>query len=294
MTDGRMHEGEVATDEGLVRRLVAAQFPRWAGLAVRRAPSAGTNNALYRLGPDLVVRLPRIADAVEQVAFEYSWLPRLAPFSPVAVPEPVAVGEPAEGYPWRWAVNRWIDGRTVVEDDGDGQAFATDLGGFVAALRQVDVTGGRPGYRSGSLRARDAYVREWTAVARDVIDADAVLAAWAEALAVPGWDGPPVWTHGDLLPGNVLVRDGRLGGVLDFGAAGVGDPACDALPAWTVLTGHTRAAFRAAAGFDDATWARGRGWALTLIAGLTYYQETNPTMAALARRTVEAVLATPA
>lgn len=292
MAGGRMHDDEVVTDEALVRRLIAAQFPRWAGLPVERVSSAGTNNALYRLGPDLAVRLPRITDAIEQVEFEYAWLSRLAPHSPVAVPEPVALGEPAEGYPWRWAVNRWIDGRTAVDDDGDQPAFATDLGTFVAALRKADTTGTRPGYRSGPLRDRDAYVREWTAAARDVVDADAVLAAWEDALAAPEWGGPPVWTHGDLLPGNVLLRGGRLAGVIDFGAAGVGDPACDAIPAWALLTDDTRDAFRAAAGFDDATWARGRGWALTFVAGLTYYRETNPVMAALARRAIGAVLDT--
>ncbi|WP_319460295.1 aminoglycoside phosphotransferase family protein [Micromonospora sp. RTP1Z1] len=289
-----MHDGEVATDEALVRRLIAAQFPQWARLPVERISSAGTNNAIYRLGPELAVRLPRIADAIEQVEFEYAWLPRLAPYSPVAVPEPVALGQPAEGYPWRWAVNRWVDGRTAVEDDADRPGFAVDLGEFVAALRRADVTGGRPGYRSGSLRTRDAYVREWTTAARDVVDTGAVLAAWEEALAAPAWDGPPVWTHGDLLTGNVLVRDGRLAGVIDFGAAGVGDPACDAIPAWAVLSAGTRDAFRAAAGFDDATWARGRGWALTFVAGLTYYRETNPVMAGIARRAIDAVLATPA
>ena len=177
-------------------------------------------------------------------------------------------------------------------DDGDERDLPAGLGEFVATLRGADAVGARSGYRSGSLRDRDAYVREWTAAARDVIDPAAVLAAWEEALAAPEWNGRPVWTHGDLLPGNLLVRDGRLSGVIDFGAAGVGDPACDAIPAWALLSDHTRATFRAAAGFDDATWARGRGWALTFVAALTYYRETNPVMAALARRAIEAVLAT--
>lgn len=291
MSGGRMHEGEVVTDEALVRRLIGTQFPHWADLPVERVRSAGTNNAIYRLGDDLVVRLPRIDDAIEQVDFEYAWLPRLAPYSPVAVPQPIAMGEPAEGYPWRWAVNRWIDGRTAAEEDGGRPEFAADLGGFVAALRKADTAGARSGYRSGSLRARDEYVREWTAAARGLVDTGAVLVAWEEALAAPQWDGPPVWTHGDLLAGNVLVRDGRLSGVIDFGAAGVGDPACDAIPAWTLLTADTREVFRVTAGFDDATWLRGRGWALTFVAGLTYYRETNPVMAGIARRAINEVLA---
>ncbi|MEH0822731.1 MULTISPECIES: aminoglycoside phosphotransferase family protein [unclassified Micromonospora] len=291
MTGGRMHDDEVPTDVGLVRRLLAAQFPRWADLPVEAVPSAGTSNAIYRLGEDLVVRLPRIGDAVEQVRFEYEWLPRLAPGLPVRVPQPVALGAPGAGYPWPWAVNRWIDGVTTAEGDGDRAGFAAALGRFVAALRRVDATGARPGYRSGPLRDWDPYLRQWTAAARGLVDTDAVLAAWEQALAVPEWDGPPVWTHGDLLPGNVLVDGGRLGGVIDFGAAGVGDPACDALPAWVLLTAETREVFRAAAGFDDATWARGRGWALPFVSALTYYRDTNPAMAALGRRAVEAVLA---
>ncbi|MGN9806229.1 aminoglycoside phosphotransferase family protein [Micromonospora sp. L32] len=286
-----MHDDEVPTDAGRVRRLLAAQFPRWADRPVEAVPSAGTNNAIYRLGDDLVVRLPRIADAVEQVEFEYDWLPRLAPHVPVRVPEPVALGKPGDGYPWPWAVNRWIDGATATEADGGLAGLAAELGGFVSALRRVDATGARPGYRSGPLRTRDAYVRQWTAAARGLVDTDAVLAAWEQALAVPEWHGPPVWTHGDLLSGNLLVEGGRLSGVIDFGAAGAGDPACDALPAWVLFSAETREVFRTAAGFDDGTWARGRGWALPFVSALTYYRETNPVMAALGRRAVEAVLA---
>lgn len=290
---GRMHDDEVITDAGLVRRLIAAQFPRWADLPVARVRSAGTDNAIYRLGEDMAVRLPRIESAVGQVDFEHHWLPRLAPHLPVAVPEPVALGAPGEGYPWPWAINRWLDGENPIDGSTDPQHLATDLGGFVAGLRRVDSTGAPKGYRAGSLHARDADAREWTAAARGVIDTRAVLAAWEQALAVPEWDGPPVWTHGDLLAGNVLVRNGRLSAVIDFGAAGVGDPACDGLAAWTLLTAGTREVFRVLAGFDDAMWARGRGWALTFVSGVTYYRETNPVLAGIARRAIGEVLAEP-
>ncbi|MEU1686503.1 aminoglycoside phosphotransferase family protein [Micromonospora sp. NPDC005707] len=285
-----MHVDEVRTDAALVRRLIAGQFPRWADRPVTPVPSGGTDNAIYRLGDELTVRLPRIASAVKQVEFEHEWLPVLAKHLPVAVPQPCAVGRPADGYPWPWAVHRWVDGEHPTGGNTDPRGFAADLGELVGGLRRADTAGARTGYRSGPLSGRDEYLREWTEAARGMVDTDAVLAIWEDALAAPAWDGPPVWTHGDLLAGNVLVRGGRLRGVIDFGAAGVGDPACDAMAAWTLLDSDTRDVFRETAGFDDATWARGKGWALTFISALTYYRETNPTMYALAKRAVGAVL----
>ncbi|MET8833490.1 aminoglycoside phosphotransferase family protein [Micromonospora sp. NPDC004540] len=285
-----MHEDEVRTDSALVQRLIARQFPQWAGRPVTPVPSAGTVNAIYRLGDDLAVRLPRIEDSVGQVEFEHEWLPVLARHLPVAVPQPCAVGRPAEGYPWSWAVYRWVDGEHPTEGNTDPRRFAADLGALVAGLRLADTTGARAGYRSGPLSGRDEYLREWTEAARGMVDVDAVISVWEAALAAPAWDGPPVWSHGDLLAGNVLVKDGRLCGLIDFGAAGVGDPACDAMAAWTLLDSDSRQVFRETAGFDDATWTRGKGWALTFISALTYYRETNPTMYALAQRAVGAVL----
>jgi aminoglycoside phosphotransferase (APT) family kinase protein len=207
------------------------------------------------------------------------------------VPETVALGQPDEGYPWPWAVGRWIDGGHPVAVDAQRHGFARDLGEFVAAMRAVDTADAPRGYRSGPLRAQDADIREWTARAAGDIDAPALLAAWERALAQPEWNGPPVWSHGDLIAGNVLVRDGRLGAVIDFGTAGVGDPACDAIPAWTLLDAGTRPVFREAAGFDDATWERGRGWALAFVTGIAYYRETNPSMVELGLRAVSEALA---
>lgn len=291
MPGGRMHADEVHTDADLVRRLVTAQFPHWAQLPIEQVSSAGTNNAIYRLGDDMVVRLPRVEDAVAQAEFEYRWLPRLASQIPLALPEPIALGTAGEGYPWPWAINRWIDGQTTSDENVDPYQLAIGLGEFVAGLRRADPAGAREGYRSGPLRARDAFVREWTAAAQGLIDTDAVIEVWEEALAAPEWDGPPVWTHGDLLAGNVLVNGGRLSGVIDFGASGVGDPACDAIAAWTLLTTGSRDVFRRLAGFDDAAWTRGRGWALTFVSALTYYRETNPAMVAVAERAIGEVLA---
>lgn len=287
----RLHDNEIVADPGLVRRLLTAQFPHLAALALARVASTGTDNVIYRLGTDLCVRLPRVASATGHVAFEAEWLPRLAAYVAFALPEPVATGTPGEGYPWPWAVYRWIDGDHPTGKVAGSTEFATDLGRLVAGLRSADTTGARSGYRSVPLRTHEPHLREWAASARGLVDTDAMLTVWDEALAAPEWDGPPVWSHGDLLPGNVLVRGGRLHAVLDFGTAGVGDPACDALAGWALLDAPARRVFRREAGFDDAAWARGRGWTLTFVTALTYYRDTNPGLAEAAGRSIREVLA---
>ncbi|PSK98016.1 aminoglycoside phosphotransferase (APT) family kinase protein [Murinocardiopsis flavida] len=263
---------EVGTD--LVRRLLAAQFPQWAELPIAPVPLSGMDNATFRLGADLSVRLPRFAQWVGQVEREQEWLPRLAPLLPLPVPEPLAMGRPGEGYPFPWSVYRWLDGETATTDGlADPEQAAVDLAGFITALQRADPTGGPGPRRSNAFRgvpmgderdslAAEARVRPKIAKLKGMVDTDAVTAAWEAALAAPAWDGPPVWLHGDLATGNLLAVDGRLSGVIDFGTLAVGDPACDLLPAWKFLPAEARGTFRAAVGADDATWARGRGWAL--------------------------------
>ncbi|MEV7543492.1 aminoglycoside phosphotransferase family protein [Streptomyces sp. NPDC089915] len=291
----KMHADEADTDEALVGALIRARFPRWAGLPVTRVDSAGTDNAMYRLGDAMVVRLPRIEGAAADVAKEHRWLPRLAPHLPLAVPEPLGRGSAGEGFPYPWSVYRWLEGENLFDGPvTDLHDTAVRLGRFVAALRGADAAGAPASFRGGPVATRDEGVR---AAIRDLgadgtHDADAATALWEETLALPQWRGAPVWLHGDLLPGNLLARDGRLAAVIDFGGLGAGDPACDTMAAWTLLTAGTRGAFREAAGADEATWARGRGWALCF--GLTaehYYRETNPVLAAVAHRTTAEVLA---
>jgi len=290
-----MHAEEISTDPDLLRRLLAGQFPEWAELPVALVESYGTDHDIYRLGEHLAARLPRIGWAAGQAAKEAAWLPRLAPALPLAVPVPVGLGRPEEGYPFPWAVHEWLPGEAANGTLRDPEEAAADLAGFVRALRGVD-TGGAPerppGSRGGPLAERDAGVRRAVAELGDRVDPAAVLRSWAESLAAPVWTGPDVWFHGDLLPGNVLVTDGRLSGVIDFGGLAVGDPACDLLPAWNLFRGESRRAFLAAAGADEAARLRGRGWALSqAVVALPYYWDTNPGIVRQALHALGEVLA---
>jgi aminoglycoside phosphotransferase (APT) family kinase protein len=298
MSTDKMHVDEVDTSVSLVARLLAAQFPQWADLPIEPVRSAGTDNALYRLGDDMVVRLPRIHWAIGQADKEHRWLPRLAPFLPLAIPVPLAKGDPGAGYPWHWSVYRWLEGENAtIERIADLRQAATDLAQFVAALQRIDAMGGPPpGLHNSSrgvpLAMRDAQTRAAIATLDGVLDAGAVTAAWEAALRAPAWRGPPVWIHGDLQSGNLLAQQGRLSGVIDFGCLGVGDPACDVMAAWVFLSADTRDVFRAVLQVDDATWARGRGWALSFgLIALPYYQSTNPVLAGIARRAIDEALA---
>ncbi|WP_079087098.1 aminoglycoside phosphotransferase family protein [Streptomyces silvensis] len=292
----KLHADEPDVDTPLVRRLIAAQFPRWAGLPVERFPSSGTVNAVFRLGDTMAVRLPRTPGGADDVAMESRWLPWLAPQLPVAVPAVLGRGEPGEGYPWAWSVHRWLDGANPVAGELTAPGpLAADLAAFVAALRRADPSDGPPAYRGGPLAAVDTETRNALTELRELavdLDLAAATAAWDSALRAPAWEGPPVWVHSDLMPGNLLIRAGRLDAVIDFGTAGVGDPACDLIAAWNLLPAGVRAEFRAGTGADDATWERGRGWALSMaLIQLPYYAVTNPVIAANARHVIREVLA---
>lgn len=291
-----MHDDEVETDAALVARLVATQFPEWASLPVSRVASYGTDNAIYRLGEELSARLPRIHWAVAPVEREFEWLPRIAPALPVEVPLPLALGAPGEGYEWPWTVCRWLDGThpTIDGEDGDDERLAVDLAHFVRAMRSLDPAGAPTTAWPRPLHEEDELVRTNLALVADELGPahDGVAAVWEAALAAPHHDDAPVWIHGDLAPGNLLLRDGRLTGVLDFSAMGLGDPASDHRVAWNLLRPAGRAVFRAEVGADDATWARARGWVLLqALAQLPYYAERNPPLAANARHVIAELVA---
>ena len=249
-----MHVDEVDTGVDLVRRLLAAQFPEWSALPIQPVPSAGTDHALYRIGDGMVVRLPRIQRAVGEVDKDLRWLPLLAPLLPVELPLPLAKGLPAEGYPWEWGVYTWLEGENPKTADDPTRIAIAEL--------------------------------------EETIDTDATAAAWEAALQTPVWSGPPVWVHGDLSPGNLLLRGGRLTAVIDCAGLGVGDPACDLIVGWNLLPADARKVFHHELGIDDATWARGRGWAFSVaLIQLPYYRDTNAALADNARHVIREVLA---
>lgn len=288
----KLHEGEVNVDLALVRRLVAAQFPQFTDLPIRAVKSAGTVNAIHRLGDHLCVRLPRLPKWAKDLDKELRWLSKLAPCVSLCIPEPLAKGRPTSEFPFTWAIYRWIDGRPYRDDRvHDECKAAKDLAQFVAELRRVDPRGAPRGGRR-PLRELDAVTRAAIESSRDAIDSYAAAAAWESALQTPAWDGMPVWIHTDLLRPNLLVDSGRLAAVIDFGGVGVGDPAADLIPAWSVF-GHTgRAVFRQALDIGDGAWSRARGYALhQALLIIPYYAETNPEFAAMAKRTVDEVLA---
>jgi aminoglycoside phosphotransferase (APT) family kinase protein len=260
-------DGRAGIDAVLVKRLVASQFPQWTDLAVTPVDVDGWDNRTYRLGEAMTVRLPTHESYAAAIDKEHRWLPVLAPLLPVSIPVPLAKGEPGHGYPFRWSIRRWLDGQTASSDTvSDLPGLATSVAEFILALQGIDATGGPQAgahsfYRGASLAHYDDETRRSLAALHDRVDTERASAVWDAARAAT-WGGPPVWFHGDIASGNLLVRDGRLAAVIDFGTSGVGDPACDLVIAWTLFSGDSRKTFRDSVGQDAATWVRAGGWAL--------------------------------
>jgi aminoglycoside phosphotransferase (APT) family kinase protein len=286
---------QVEIDVALVERLIAGQFPRWAGLPVRAVQPGGWDNRTFRLGDELSVRLPSAAAYVPQVEKEHRWLPELAPWLPLPIPAPVAKGEPAEGYPWPWSIYRWLPGEPATLPLDHPERLAMGLAEFLTALYRIDPRGAPEAgphsfWRGGPLSIYDAETRSAIAALRNEIDPAAATAVWETALTAE-WHEPPVWVHGDIAAGNLLVRHGRLSAVIDFGSSAAGDPACDTAIAWTLFSGASRETFRAGLPVDRATWTRGRGWALwKALITLAEYRDADLAKAAEARRVIAEVL----
>jgi aminoglycoside phosphotransferase (APT) family kinase protein len=284
-------------DAGFIRELVASQFPEWAHLPVRAVDRQGHDNRTFRLGDSLAVRAPSAARYAAAIAKEQVWLPRLAPRLPQPIPAPVALGRPGAGYPWPWSVNRWLEGAPALDDPSTANAsdFAEDLADFLAALQAIDPEDGpipSPDtfWRGGPLEVYDAETTAAIAGLGEAIEGASAKEVWAAALTASA-DVPPVWVHGDIAPGNLLVERGRLCAVIDFGQACVGDPACDLAIAWSYLEGPARAAFRRGLPLDAATWARGRGWCLWKALITLARSTTDSAQARLQTRIIGAVIA---
>lgn len=283
----KLRAGKFDVDVALVERLIASQFPQWAALPITPVEQDGWDNWTFRLGDRLKVRLPSDHGYAEQTEKEAHWLPLLAPHLPVAIPVPLAVGAPDAGYPWHWSVYEWLDG---VQAEGasvpDRVVFAQDVAGFLTALRGIDAGDGpQPGthnfFRGAPLMSiYGAEARRSVDALEGIIDTQAAHAV-LDAAEAAEWSGPERWVHGDVAIGNLLVRDGRLAAVIDFGTSAIGDPACDLVIAWLFFDGPSRQAFRDAVAADEAMWARARGWALwkaalVLASGSPTNAEENP------------------
>jgi aminoglycoside phosphotransferase (APT) family kinase protein len=260
-----VHRDRISAD--VAARLVAGQFPQWAGLPVVPVKLNGWDNTTFRLGEELSVRLPSGDGYIAQIAKEHHWLPFLAPRLPLPIPEPVAMGRPSDEFPRPWSVYRWIAGEPAgVGHVADPVRFASHLAGFLTALQAIDASGGPPAgednfFRGGPLATYDQETRRLLRASEGEVDAGAAAKVWDAAMA-SSWDLPPVWVHGDVTGSNLLVADGALHAVIDFGGLAVGDPACDLVMEWTFFAGESAAAFRRGLRLDEETWARGRGWAL--------------------------------
>ena len=298
----KMHADEREISVALVRNLIDDKFPQWRELALTRVESSGTDNAIFRLGSDLAVRLPRVLSATPHIAKECRWLPVLAPYLPLATPAPVAQGLATAAYPWPWYVYQWLMGQDVAQTPSlDMVQLARDLAGWIRALQRCYTTGaplaGAGNFGRGLPLTdpdRDARTRACIAQCVDLglLDYIPAMQLWQNATATPAWSAAGVWIHGDLTATNLLCRDGRVSAVIDFGGLAVGDPAVDLLPAWNMGDAVSRHAFRDAMQVDDATWLRGQAWALSVaVIALPYYLHSNPAMVATAKRTIVQVLA---
>jgi aminoglycoside phosphotransferase (APT) family kinase protein len=286
----RMHVDEIMTDVELIRRLMAAQFSKWAELEITPVLSSGTDNAMYRLGDDMVVRMPRRPGMEDVVEREQRWLPLLASHLPVAIPVPLGMGQPGEGYPYHWSIYRWLEGvNPVVGEIADPYRLARELAGVIRAMQRVEVRDAPPVGKT--LAERDEQVRRDIEALRDEINADTVTTVWEKALTLPDYDGPPVWVHGDIAPGNLLLIDDRLSALIDFSGVGIGDPSIDMQVAWNLLPRKARATLKEALEVDDTTWHRARARALAqALVQIPYYKETNIPLATNARHVIREVL----
>lgn len=295
-----MHKDELEINDELVNSLLKSQCPHWATLPVKLITSSGTDHRLFRLGVDYVIRLPRIewvpGGVNKGIAKEYEWVPKIARFLKTSISEPLFKGNPNKSYPFSWTIVKWNDGRNPnFEKENEHELLAKDLAYFLNDLHKINLSDGPPSRRGVSLKKLDEQTRKAINQLEGEIDIELVTSIWDRLSDVSLWNKDPVWIHGDFLPGNILVLEGRLNAVIDFSDVGIGDPACDLVIAWSLLQSHSRRIFRKNLyGIDEDTWARGQGWALSIaLIMLPYYKNSNLTLTTLARQIIKNVLSDP-
>ena len=294
MNDRR--EGRFEVDDKLARTLIDSQFRQWSRFPLEKFISSGTDHIIYRLGDELAVRFPVSTAAGDQAAKEQIWLPRMTGFA-VVIPKVIGVGHPANEFPFAWSVMNWVYGNDATTDAiVDWVKAANDLGQFVTELRNQNsfgapMAGKHNAFRGTALINLDHIARNAIDALGDVFDQANLLHIWEQALDVHPWTAPPVWIHGDIHAANIVMRNGHIAGIIDFGLMGVGDPACDLAPAWSFLPSHARDTFRAAADVDDKTWQRGKGWGFYIgVIALSYYRNRNPILSDIAEKAIQAVI----
>ena len=294
-----MHENEFEINEHLVQALIKQQCPHWAYLPLKKVLSSGTDNALFRLGDDYVVRLPRVewepGSNEKSIDKEYEWIRKIATCFKTPISEPIFKGHSTEFYPWSWIVAKWNDGdNPAFEKNNEYQLLAKDLACFLNDLHRISLANGPTSRRGVPLTSSDldAETRQAISELEGEVDIASVTSLWDRLIRVPAWNKAPVWVHGDYLPGNIVIQNNRLAAVIDFSDLGIGDPACDLIIAWSLLNSQSRNVFREhLENIDDDTWERGKGWALSIaVIMLPYYKNSNPTLATLAGRMIEQVL----
>lgn len=289
-----MHDNEFEVREELVRTLLSHQCPQWAHLPLKSITSFATSHAIFRLGDEYVVRLPRIESAAASIHKEYTWVPQLASYLTIPISAPCFQGKPDGSYPWPWLVGKWHEGYNPDFEKGEEYALlAQELAGFLNQLHGIRLTGNEPiASRGTHVGYLESATRKAIQQLQDEVELTPAIALWEELLRVPSWPQEPVWVHGDLLPVNILVQDNRLGAVIDFADMGLGDPACDLIVAWGLLGASSRKVLRGnLQGLDAAAWERSKGWALSIaLIILPYYKNSNPGLISIARRMIENVL----
>ena len=286
----------IELDEIVARKIIDAQFPEYKHLTLDPIVSGGTDNTMFRLGDTLCARFPKRKEAVPQIEKEQIWLPKLAGL-PLNIPRPMGRGDETAEFPYAWSLYEWLPGGSLVENAvEDWSSAAATLADFVMGLQTKDVTaaplaGVQNHYRGVALEKRDELTKAAIAGLADEYPEKTLLRVWEDAMRTPKYAGDPVWLHGDLQGGNILVENGRLSAVIDFGLSGIGDPACDLMVAWSVLPKSARSIFKERVGVPEDAWRRGLGWALSVsVIALEYYRGRNQTLSQISRQTIDAIL----